>query len=315
VELVCFGEGIFLALSGGPPHRRPARRRPQPAVRRRAAAAESVDDQSGDPPQHQQRRELPVLRHTPQSPRPPTPVQIGQNGARQRLARFRAGQVGAAVEPATDLPRTADRVPRPIGKGTWCTKLSTRPSTCFGRGELRPDYLTVAWNRVRGNKGARTAGVDRVSPATIAEDNRVGEFLGQVRELLRTRTFAPLPVRERLIPKPNSSKLRRLGIPTAMDRVVQASLLLVLEPIFEADFKPVSYGFRPGRWAQGAIAEVRGHGVRCIRAGQSSAGPGRRCSRPQATATTMRAAPAASAHPRLSCRNVTPSRTATTGLT
>jgi len=119
-----------------------------------------------------------------------------------------------------------------------------------------PDFLTVAWNRVRGNRGARTAGVDRVSPATIAEDDRVEEFLGQVRELLKSRTFAPLPVRERLIPKPNGSKLRRLGIPTAMDRVVQASLLLVLEPIFEADFKPVSYGFRPGRRAQDAIAEI-----------------------------------------------------------
>ena len=108
-----------------------------------------------------------------------------------------------------------------------------------------PDFLTVAWERVRGNKGARTAGVDRVSPASIAEDAEVVEFLGQVREQLKSRTFAPLPVRERLIPKPNSSKLRRLGIPTAMDRVVQASLVLVLEPIFEADFKPVSYGFRP----------------------------------------------------------------------
>jgi len=139
-----------------------------------------------------------------------------------------------------------------------------------------PDFLTVAWARVRGNKGARTAGVDRVSPATIAEDDRVEEFLGQVRELLRSRTFAPLPVREllrsrtfaplpvreRLIPKPNSSKLRRLGIPTAMDRVVQASLLLVLEPIFEADFKPVSYGFRPGRRAQDAIAEIHALGSR-----------------------------------------------------
>jgi len=124
-----------------------------------------------------------------------------------------------------------------------------------------PDFLTVAWKRVRGNKGARTAGVDRVSPATIAEDDQV-EFLGQVRELLRSRTFAPLPVRERLIPKPNSSKLRRLGIPTAMDRVVQASLLLVLEPIFEADFKPVSYGFRPGRRAQDAIAEIHALGSR-----------------------------------------------------
>jgi len=69
-------------------------------------------------------------------------------------------------------------------------------------------------------------------------------------------------VRERLIPKPGSSKLRRLGIPTAMDRVVQASLLLVLEPIFEVDFKPVSYGFRPRRRAQDAIAEIHTFGSR-----------------------------------------------------
>ena len=113
-----------------------------------------------------------------------------------------------------------------------------------------PDFLTVAWERVAGNKGARTAGVDRVSPASIAEGAEVVEFLEQVREQLKSRTFAPLPVRERLIPKPGSSKLRRLGIPTAMDRVVQASLVLVLEPVFEADFKPVSYGFRPGRRAR-----------------------------------------------------------------
>ncbi len=77
-----------------------------------------------------------------------------------------------------------------------------------------PDFLTVAWDRVSGNKGARTAGVDRVSPASIAEGVQTVEFLGQVREQLKSRTFAPLPVRERLIPKPGSSKLRRLGIPT-----------------------------------------------------------------------------------------------------
>jgi len=125
-----------------------------------------------------------------------------------------------------------------------------------------PDFLTVAWERVAGNKGARTAGVDRVSPASIAEGAEVVEFLEQVREQLKSRTFAPLPVRERLIPKPGSSKLRRLGIPTAMDRVVQASLVLVLEPVFEADFKPVSYGFRPRRRAQDAIAEIHALGSR-----------------------------------------------------
>ena len=125
-----------------------------------------------------------------------------------------------------------------------------------------PDFLTVAWERVRGNRGARSAGVDRLAPASITGDAETVVFLGQVRGQLKSRTFAPLPVAERLIPKPGSSKLRRLGIPTAMDRTVQASLLLVLEPIFEADFKPVSYGFRPRRRAQDAIAEIHALGSR-----------------------------------------------------
>lgn len=102
----------------------------------------------------------------------------------------------------------------------------------------------------------------RVSPASIAQGNEVVAFLEHYREQLESRTFAPLPVRERLNPKPGSSKLRRLGIPTAMDRVVQASLVLVLEPIFEADFKPVSYGFRHRRRAQDAIAEIHALGTR-----------------------------------------------------
>ena len=126
-----------------------------------------------------------------------------------------------------------------------------------------PDFLTVAWERVRGNKGARTAGVDRVIPAFIADDADIVAFLRNTREQLKARTFTPLPVRERMIPKPGSGgKLRRLGIPTAMDRLVQASLVLVLEPIFEADFKPVSYGFRPERRAHDAIAEIHHFGTK-----------------------------------------------------
>jgi RNA-directed DNA polymerase len=122
-----------------------------------------------------------------------------------------------------------------------------------------PDFLSVAWDRVRGNTGARTAGVDRVAPALIAADpDIVVAFLSDARARLRSRTFTPLPVRERMIPKSGGGgKLRRLGIPTAMDRLVQACLVLVLEPIFEAEFKPVSYGFRPNRRAQDAIAEVQ----------------------------------------------------------
>lgn len=125
-----------------------------------------------------------------------------------------------------------------------------------------PDFLTVAWERVSGNKGARTPGVDRVVPWFISEPAKVAEFLGQNRDQLRNREFVPLPVRERLIPKAGRpGRFRRLGIPSARDRLVQASLVLVLEPIFEADFKPVSYGFRPRRRAQDAIAEIHFYGT------------------------------------------------------
>jgi RNA-directed DNA polymerase len=116
-----------------------------------------------------------------------------------------------------------------------------------------PAFLVVAWSRVRGNKGARSAGVDGVAPFSILFG--AGEFLSGVRDDLKARRFTPAPVREKMIPKA-SGKLRRLGIPTAADRVVQAALKLVLEPIFEADFKPCSYGFRPRRRAQDAIAEI-----------------------------------------------------------
>ena len=98
-----------------------------------------------------------------------------------------------------------------------------------------PDYLTVAWERVRSNKGGRTPGVDRVVPAFICDDADVVAFLSDARVRLKSRTFTPLPVRERMIPKPGKrGQFRRLGIPSAMDRLVQASFVLVLEPIFEA---------------------------------------------------------------------------------
>jgi len=117
-----------------------------------------------------------------------------------------------------------------------------------------PCFLLVAWDRVRGNKGARTAGVDGRTAVSI-QGQGVGEFLEGLRASLKDRSFRPLPVRERMIPKAGG-KLRRLGIATIADRVVQASLKLVLEPIWEADFLPCSYGFRPGRRAQDAIAET-----------------------------------------------------------
>jgi RNA-directed DNA polymerase len=118
-----------------------------------------------------------------------------------------------------------------------------------------PAFVLVAWDRVRGNRGAKTAGVDGATAASIVEQVGVEDFLDGLRVSLRDRSFRPLPVLERMIPKAGG-KLRRLGITTITDRVVQASLKLVLEPIFEADLEPNAYGYRPKRSAQDAVQEV-----------------------------------------------------------
>ena len=117
-----------------------------------------------------------------------------------------------------------------------------------------PAFLAAAWDRVRTNTGARTAGVDQIAPRSITSA-RAMTMLADLRETVKTGRFVPDRVRQKSIPKAGG-KIRWLGIPTMADRIVQASLKLVLEPIFEADFQPSSYGFRPRRRAQDAIAEI-----------------------------------------------------------
>ncbi len=129
-----------------------------------------------------------------------------------------------------------------------------------------PATLKVAFDRVAGNRGANTPGVDGLTVADVEEAIGVPGFLDGLRESLKDGSFMPLPVRERKIPKPGGSgKVRKLGIPTIADRVVQAALKLVLEPIFEAGFLPVSYGFRPMRRAHDAVAEVQRFGTKGYR--------------------------------------------------
>jgi RNA-directed DNA polymerase len=119
-----------------------------------------------------------------------------------------------------------------------------------------PDFLAEGWLRVRANAGSRTPGIDKATVADIENRIGAGASLAQIWDSLKSGEFRPVPVRQVMIPK-KSGKLRQLGIPTVADRVVQAALKLVLEPVFEADFQPCSYGFRPGRRAHDAIAEIQ----------------------------------------------------------
>ena len=120
----------------------------------------------------------------------------------------------------------------------------------------RLDVLTVVWWLVWKNNGA--PGVDGMSCQDIIDDPGAGQFLKDLQEELRTKRYRPQPVKRVYIPKPDGRQ-RPLGIPTVKDRIVQQAVLLVLEPIFEADFLDSSFGFRPGRSAHQALDTIRQH--------------------------------------------------------
>ena len=114
----------------------------------------------------------------------------------------------------------------------------------------RRDVLWRAWVAVRANNGA--PGIDKVTLAGV-EEYGVARLLGELAGELEEGRYRPLPARRVYIPKPGTSEQRPLSIPPVRDRIVQAAVKIVLEPVFEADFLPVSFGFRPGRSPHDAL--------------------------------------------------------------
>jgi RNA-directed DNA polymerase len=116
---------------------------------------------------------------------------------------------------------------------------------------IRPTTLDAAWRKVARNKGA--AGVDGQSIERFASQEE--RYLHELHDQLKTGTYRPNPVKRVEIPK-GDGRTRPLGIPTVKDRIVQTALKMAIEPIFETQFRPGSYGFRPGRSCKDALREV-----------------------------------------------------------
>lgn len=148
----------------------------------------------------------------------------------------------ASAEPTVWTERMLEALERGVNGGKWHSLYDK---------VYREKSLSVAWESVRQNGG--TAGVDKESIEMF--ETRRKKRLARIEEQLREGTYEAMPVRRVWIPK-GDGKLRPLGIPTIIDRVVQTSLRNAIEPIFERKFADCSYGFRPGRGCKDALAEV-----------------------------------------------------------
>ncbi len=135
-------------------------------------------------------------------------------------------------------------------------KAKAEPSWCFWGLYVHVckwETLREAYQLAKANNGA--PGIDGVTFEAM-EGSGVDAFLAQIQDELVTRTYHPMRLRQKAIPKEGGKGLRILSMPTIRDRVVQGALKLILEPIFEADFQPGSYGYRPKRSAHDAVVRV-----------------------------------------------------------
>ena len=183
----------------------------------------------------------------------------GPCGGNVGRARTREGMTGTTGSNHPEGRESLDKV-RQLQRRLWSTA-KRQPGRRFHAlldRIYRRDVLWEAWRRVKRNRGA--AGVDAMTLAAV-EQLGVEGFLDDLGAQLRAGTYRPSAVRRRYIPKADGRR-RPLGIPTVRDRVAQMAATLVLEPIFEADFQPCSYGFRPKRNATQALETLRRQGVR-----------------------------------------------------
>jgi RNA-directed DNA polymerase len=169
----------------------------------------------------------------------PAPVPAGATQAGEIRARW------AWVEPTVWTERMLTALERGVKGGRWFSLIDKVYAL---------DTLRAAWRRVRANQGA--AGVDRQTIAMF--ECHLEANLERLSEELKAGRYRPRAVRRKWIPKAGRGKEKRpLGIPAVRDRVVQTALRSVLEPIFERDFAPQSYGFRPGRGCKDALRRVQ----------------------------------------------------------
>ena len=183
----------------------------------------------------------------------------GPCGGRAGVGGKREGMAGGSRPNNPGGRKPADKVRR-LQRRLWAAakrQPGRRFHALYDR-VCRSDVLQEAWKRVKRNKGA--AGVDAQTIAALVEHGEA-RFIAEIEAVLRAGEYRPQAVLRRYIPKADGRK-RPLGIPTVRDRVVQAAAKLVLEPIFEADFRDCSHGFRPRRGATGALETLRKEGAK-----------------------------------------------------